>query len=103
MSEVPSSASEHPAEWKFGFPIFHAESREQWRDWLDANHADSRGVWLCSWRSGTGRPACAYADAVEEAICFGWIDSTTSTLDDDRGLQLMTPRKPQSSRTRLNR
>ena len=45
----------------------------------------------------------AYADLVEEAICFGWIDSTVNTLDDERGLQLMTPRKPKSGWTRLNR
>lgn len=45
----------------------------------------------------------AYEDLVEEAICFGWIDSTVNTLDDARGLQLMTPRKPKSGWTRLNR
>ena len=60
-----------------------------------------RGVWLCSWRDG--RPRCEYPDAVEEAICFGWIDSTVYTLDEERGLQLFTPRKPRSSWTRLNR
>lgn len=103
MSAQPPPASDHPAEWTFGFPIFHAESREQWRAWLDANHQSVRGVWLCSWKSRTGRPACPYPEAVEEALCFGWIDSTVNILDDDRALQLMTPRKPKSSWTRLNR
>ncbi len=103
MAEVPRSASEHPATWKFDLPIFHAEHRAQWRAWLETNHATARGVWLCSWRSGTGRPACPYPDAVEEAICFGWIDSTVNSLDDDRTLQLMTRRKPKSTWTRLNR
>ncbi len=93
----------HPATWKFGFPIHHVESRAQWRAWLVANHATARGVWLCSWRRHTGRPVCPYPDAVEEALCFGWIDSTVNQLDDDRGLQLMTPRKPKSTWTRLNR
>ena len=88
---------------KFGLAIFHAESRAQWREWLESNHDRTRGVWLCSWRTHTGRPVCPYPEAVEEAICFGWIDSTASVLDDDRGLQLMTPRKPKSSWTRLNR
>jgi uncharacterized protein YdeI (YjbR/CyaY-like superfamily) len=97
------SASEHPATWKFGYPIFHAEHRAQWREWLATNHGSTRGVWLCSWRAKTGRPACQYADAVEEALCFGWIDSTVNVLDDDRALQLMTPRKPRSTWTRLNR
>ena len=103
MSSVPASASAHPATWKFGFPIYHAESRAQWRAWLAANHDSAPGVWLCSWRSVTDRPGCPYPEAVEEAICFGWIDSTASHLDDDRGLQLLTPRKPKSTWTRLNR
>ena len=99
----PPSASEHPTTWKFGFPIYHAESRAQWRAWLEVNHGSLRGVWLCSWRSATGRPVCPYPEAVEEALCFGWIDSTANTLDEERGLQLMTPRKAKSSWTRLNR
>lgn len=103
MPEPPPSASDHPATWKFDLPIFHAESRAAWRAWLEARHDRERGVWLCSWRPPTGRPACPYPDAVEEAICFGWIDSTVNTLDDERALQLMTPRKAKSSWTRLNR
>lgn len=84
-------------------PIFHAETRATWRAWLEINHDAQRGVWLCSWRAVTGRPVCPYPEAVEEAICFGWIDSTVNVLDDDRALQLMTPRKPKSAWTRLNR
>ncbi len=103
MSSVPDSSSVHPATWKFGYPIYHAESRPQLRAWLQANHDAVPGVWLCSWRSVTGRPTCPYPDVVEEAICFGWIDSTVSRLDDDRALQLLTPRKPKGTWTRLNR
>ena len=99
----PRSASEHPATWNFDFPIFHADGRPSWRAWLETHHDTERGVWLCSWKPATGRPACPYPDAVEEALCFGWIDSTVNRLDDERGLQLMTPRKPKSSWTRLNR
>ena len=84
-------------------PIFHAETRTQWRAWLEANHDSARGVWLCSWRGRTGKPVCRYPDAVEEAICFGWIDATVNVLADDRALQLMTPRKARSSWTRWNR
>jgi uncharacterized protein YdeI (YjbR/CyaY-like superfamily) len=103
MGPIPPTASEHPATWKFDYPIYHAESREQWRAWLAANHDSKRGAWLCSWRSSVDRPRCSYPDAVEEAICFGWIDSTVNTLDDERGLQLYTPRKAKSTWTRLNR
>ena len=95
--------SEHPATGKFGYPIVHAETRAEWRSWLADNHGAERGVWLCSWRTPTGRPRCPYPDAVEEAICFGWIDSTTTILDEERGLQLYTPRRGKSAWTRLNR
>lgn len=97
------SCSQHPATGKFDFPIHHVETRAQWRAWLQEHHDDTRGVWLCSWRTATNRPRCPYPEAVEEAICFGWIDSTATVLDTDRGLQLMTPRKPRSAWTRLNR
>jgi uncharacterized protein YdeI (YjbR/CyaY-like superfamily) len=100
---VPPTASDHPATWKFDFVVYHAESRSAWREWLTEHHASVRGMWLCSWRSVTGRPVCPYPEAVEEALCFGWIDSTISTLDAQRSLQLMTPRKARSTWTRLNR
>lgn len=99
----PPSASEHPATWKFDYPIYHAESRAQWRSWLAANHRELRGVWLCSWRNHVDSPRCPYPEAVEEAICFGWIDSTVGIIDDERGVQLYTPRKTKSTWTRLNR
>ncbi|WP_205745218.1 YdeI/OmpD-associated family protein [Egicoccus halophilus] len=100
---VPPSASVHPPTWRFDYPIFHVECREDWRAWLAENHARERGVWLCTWKPATGRPALPYPAAVEEAICFGWIDSTAASLDDQRRLQLMTPRRPRSGWTRLNR
>ncbi|TBN56620.1 hypothetical protein EYE40_03970 [Glaciihabitans arcticus] len=95
--------SEHPATWKFDYPVIHAETRDQWRAWLSANAASARGVWLCSWRTATGKPRCPYPDAVEEAICFGWVDSTNTIFDEERGFQLYTPRRGKSSWTRLNR
>lgn len=60
-------------------------------------------MWVASWKRATGRPTVPYAQLVEQAICFGWIDSTVNTLDEERGLQLMTPRKARSGWTRLNR
>lgn len=103
MTQEPPSASDHPETWKFGYPIYHAESRAAVRAWLEQNHAAARGVWLATWRTSTGRPAVPYPDVVEEALCFGWIDSTVNILDEERGLQLLTPRKPRSTWTRLNR
>lgn len=100
---IPTTASDHPATWKFDFPIYHPPDLAAWRAWLAANGDTHRGVWVVLWRKASGRDPVAYVDLVEEAICFGWIDSTVSILDDARGLQLMTPRKPRSRWTRLNR
>jgi uncharacterized protein YdeI (YjbR/CyaY-like superfamily) len=102
-SPAPPTASEHPATWKFDLPVYHPDDLAAWRAWLAAHHDTARGVWVASWRKASGRARVAYEDLVEEAICFGWIDSTVNILDDDRGLQLMTPRKPRSGWTRLNR
>jgi uncharacterized protein YdeI (YjbR/CyaY-like superfamily) len=101
--QPPPTASDHAATWRFDYPIYHVETRPQWRSWLKHNHTSTRGVWLCSWRTSTGRPRGPYPDVVEEAICFGWIDSTSTFLDDDRGLQLITPRRAKSSWSRLSR
>jgi uncharacterized protein YdeI (YjbR/CyaY-like superfamily) len=76
--------------------VFHADDRETWRTWLAAHHSTARGVWLVTWRPRSGRPSLAYEAAVEEALCFGWVDSTTSKFDDDRGKQYYSPRKPRS-------
>jgi uncharacterized protein YdeI (YjbR/CyaY-like superfamily) len=103
MAGIPPTSSQHPPTWKFDYPVYHAETRQQWRAWLAASHESERGVWLCSWRSATGRPRCPYAEAVEEAICFGWIDATVNVLDEERNLQLFARRKPKSTWTRLNR
>ena len=103
MTRIPATASEHPARWKFDFPIHHPATLAAWRAWLAANYDTARGVWVASWRKASGRDPVAYEDLVEEAICFGWIDSTVNILDDERGLQLMTPRKAKSGWTRLNR
>jgi uncharacterized protein YdeI (YjbR/CyaY-like superfamily) len=103
MTTIRASASDHPATWKFGFPIYHPATLAAWRAWLAANGDSARGVWVASWRKASGRDPVAYGDLVEEAICFGWIDSTVNILDDERGLQLMTPRRPKSAWTRLNR
>jgi uncharacterized protein YdeI (YjbR/CyaY-like superfamily) len=81
----------------------HAETRAQWRAWLEAHHATSTGVWLVSWRSVTGRPSVPYPEAVEEALCFGWVDSKGNKLDDERTKLWMSPRKPRSGWARTNK
>ena len=78
-------------------------SRQQWREWLAANADTSRGVWLVMPRRGNTDPAPTYDEVVEEALCFGWIDSTVRTRDERFGLQLVTPRKPTSTWSASNK
>lgn len=70
--------------------------RASWRAWLEAHHSREAGVWLVSFKKATGKPRVEYEDAVEEALCFGWIDSVVRPLDADRTMQLFSPRKPRS-------
>ncbi|MET0788173.1 MAG: YdeI/OmpD-associated family protein [Cellulomonas sp.] len=84
-------------------PRVHAETVEEWREWLLANHATTAGAWLVSWRSITGRPAVRYELAVEEALCVGWIDSSGRTLDDERSMLWFTRRKSGSGWARTNK
>jgi uncharacterized protein YdeI (YjbR/CyaY-like superfamily) len=86
-----------------GYERVQVETREEWRWWLAENHASSRGAWLVSWKRATGRPAVGYDAAVEEALCFGWIDSLAKTVDDERSRQLFSPRRPASRWSRSNR
>jgi uncharacterized protein YdeI (YjbR/CyaY-like superfamily) len=102
-STLLRSASDHPATGTYDFPLFHPSSRAAWRAWLEAHHATERGAWVVSWRRQSGREPVPYEHLVLESLCFGWIDATRKVLDDDRGILLMTPRKPRSGWTRLNR
>ena len=78
-------------------------SRRRWRAWLARHHATSPGVWLVFYKAHTGMKSIPYEDAVREALCFGWIDSLIKRLDDDRYAFKVTPRKPASKWSALNR
>jgi uncharacterized protein YdeI (YjbR/CyaY-like superfamily) len=78
-------------------------SRRQWRAWLAKHHISSAGVWLVFYKAHTGLKSMPYEDAVREALCFGWIDSLVKRLDDDRYALKVTPRKPSSKWSDLNR
>jgi uncharacterized protein YdeI (YjbR/CyaY-like superfamily) len=75
----------------------YVSDRAAWRAWLEENHASEREVWLVYYKKHTGRPRIPYDDAVEEALCFGWIDSTVRRLDEERYSQKFTPRRKGSN------
>jgi uncharacterized protein YdeI (YjbR/CyaY-like superfamily) len=74
-----------------------------WRKWLAAHHDSESEVWLVFYKRHTGQPSIQYNDAVDEALCFGWVDSLIKRLDDDRYARKFTPRKPDSRWSTANR
>jgi uncharacterized protein YdeI (YjbR/CyaY-like superfamily) len=82
---------------------FTPKSRRAWRTWLETHHESKSEVWLVFYKRHTGRPTLSYNDAVEEALCFGWIDGVKRSIDEERYTHRFTPRKPESRWSRLNR
>ena len=80
--------------------VFH---REPWREWLEANFDTATEIWLIYPKKESGRPRILYNDAVEEALCFGWIDSIVKKLDSVRSVQRFTPRNPRSGYSQPNK
>lgn len=78
-------------------------TREQWRQWLAKHHASSTGIWLIRHKRHTGVKSMSYEDLVSEALCFGWVDSLIKRLDNDRYAIKVTPRKPTSKWSEINR
>lgn len=82
---------------------FLATSRSGWRGWLSANHQESNGVWLVTYKKASGKPRLEYSESVEEALCFGWVDSLPRKLDEERSMLYFAPRKSGSGWSALNK
>lgn len=78
-------------------------SRAEWRAWLGRNHERTESIWLVSYKKNAGALYVSYAEIVEEALCFGWIDSRPAKLDDQRSMLLLSPRRPGSAWSKLNK
>lgn len=83
--------------------IKYFPTRSKWRKWLSENFEAAGGIWLVFPKKSSGKKTISYNDAVEEALCFGWIDSTVKSLDEERKIQRFTPRKPKSSYSQANK
>lgn len=81
--------------------LLEVKDRGDWRTWLEKNGANTKEIWLIYYKKISGKPRIAYKDAVEEAICFGWIDGKVNKLDEDRFIQRFTPRNPRAGGRRL--
>jgi uncharacterized protein YdeI (YjbR/CyaY-like superfamily) len=84
-------------------PAVRPGSRKEWRAWLRKHHSTASAVWLVFAKKHTGLPCPSYNDAVEEALCFGWIDGLVNPVDGTYYKQLFTPRKPKSAWARSNK
>ena len=84
-------------------PSYHPKTRAEWRKWLAANHDSPKGIWLILIKKGADIAGIMYGEAIEEALCFGWIDSSPAKLDKQRYKLYLSPRKPKSVWSRINK
>jgi uncharacterized protein YdeI (YjbR/CyaY-like superfamily) len=82
---------------------FCPESRKAWRQWLDKNHLTQSSVWLLLYKKESGKPTISWGDAVEEALCFGWIDSKRQPIDEHHFRQFFSKRKPRGTWSKVNK
>ncbi|HAA12126.1 MAG TPA: hypothetical protein DCE41_10675 [Cytophagales bacterium] len=80
-----------------------AESANAWRQWLDEHHAQQEGIWLIIYKKDSGTPSVTYDEAVDEALCVGWVDSLPNKRDEESYYQYFAPRKPKSNWSRVNK
>lgn len=78
-------------------------SRRQWRTWLEKNHASEEELWVVFYKKHTGKASVTYDEAVEEALCFGWIDGIIKRIDDERHMRRFSPRRSNSRWSELNK
>jgi uncharacterized protein YdeI (YjbR/CyaY-like superfamily) len=88
---------------KDDLPIVACDSQDAWAAWLDTEHESSRGVWLKIAKKGAAEATVSYAEALDVALCYGWIDGQKGAFDDAYWLQRFTPRGPRSPWSRVNR
>jgi uncharacterized protein YdeI (YjbR/CyaY-like superfamily) len=82
---------------------FYPDSRQAWREWLQANHQTEQSVWVLYYKKKTNVPSLTWSEAVDEALCFGWIDSTAKPIDDQTYRQFFSKRKPKSVWSKVNK
>ena len=90
-------------ELKDGIPTFYAKDGAAWRQWLAQNHAAEKRVWLIIYHKDSSTPSVYYEEAVEEALCFGWIDSKPNKRDAESYFQFFSKRNPKSNWSRKNK
>jgi uncharacterized protein YdeI (YjbR/CyaY-like superfamily) len=90
-------------ELKDGVKTFYAKNQKEWRKWLERNHQSEKAVWLIFYKKGSGIQSTNYSEALEEALCFGWIDSKANKRDDESYYQYFAKRKTKSKWSKVNK
>lgn len=88
---------------KTDLPIVHFATPEEWAQWLAKHHEDAKGLWVRMYKKDTGKASINYAQALDEALCYGWIDGQKQSYDTESWLQRFTPRRPKSPWSKINR
>ncbi|MBK9257903.1 MAG: YdeI/OmpD-associated family protein [Saprospiraceae bacterium] len=83
--------------------IFYPKNKEEWRVWLENNHARLDNVWVVFYKKASGIPTISWSDSVDEALCFGWIDSKKIAIDAEKSHQFFSKRKPKSTWSKINK
>jgi uncharacterized protein YdeI (YjbR/CyaY-like superfamily) len=82
---------------------FYPKSSAQWRRWLEKNHRKKQSIWLIFYKKSAKAPTLTWSEAVDEALCFGWIDGTKKSIDEERSIQYFSRRKPKSVWSKINK
>jgi uncharacterized protein YdeI (YjbR/CyaY-like superfamily) len=90
-------------ELKDNIKTFHAKTQKDWRKWLEKNHDNEKSVWLIIYKKESGVPSVYYPEAVDEALCFGWIDSKPNKRDEESYYQFFAKRNPKSNWSKVNK
>lgn len=83
--------------------VIYPKSRAEWRRWLEKNHLLKPSVWIVFYKKKTKKPTMSWSESVDEALCFGWIDSTKKSRDDESSIQFFSKRKPNSTWSKVNK
>jgi uncharacterized protein YdeI (YjbR/CyaY-like superfamily) len=83
--------------------ILYPTSQADWRQWLEENHVSKQSVWLVFYAKSSEKPSITWSDAVDVALCFGWIDSKKIKIDEEKSHQFFSKRKPQSTWSKINK
>ncbi len=86
-----------------GVKTFYPESKKAWRDWLEKNHEAEQSVWVIFYKKGNDTPSISWSDSVDEALCFGWIDSTAKKRDDESYYRYFSQRNSKSIWSKINK